>query len=141
MERVTNDDLAVFFGEACLSDEDFAETGDVGAAPSDAAGEIAVLKARLLQAELKAAAIRAGIVDLDAIKLIDVASLRTNDVGELVDGAGVMRALRASKPYLFTGSSSSAAVAPRAFASEPKTAMTMSADEWRAARAELLRRR
>ena len=108
---------------------------------SVAVGEVAVLRARLLAAELKAEAIRAGMVDLDGVKLIDPAAVAVNEAGELVDGAGVMRALRVAKPWLFGGSSSSAAVAPRAEPPRAKTAMQMSVDEWRVARAELLRRR
>ena len=106
-----------------------------------AAGEVAALRAKLVAAELKAEAIRAGMVDLDGIKLIDMGGVAINGAGEVVDGAGVMRALRAAKPYLFGGSSSSSAVAPRAEPPRAKTAMQMSVDEWRMARAELLRRR
>lgn len=119
--------------------EDVVIEGEVPAAAVPS--EVAVLKARLVQAELKAAAIKAGIVDLDGIKLVDMATVKTNDSGELVDGAGVMRALRVAKPYLFGGSSSSLATAPRVATGEAKTAMKMSTEEWRAARAELLRRR
>ncbi len=115
-----------------------AETAGGGA---DHAADLAVLRARLLQAELKAEAIRAGMVDLDGVKLIEASALKVNDAGELVDGAGVMKALRASKPWLFGGSSSSSAVAPRAEVPKAKTAMEMSVDEWKVARAELLRRR
>ena len=106
-----------------------------------AGAEVAALRARLVQAELKAEAIRAGMVDLDGVKLIEAGSVKVNEAGELVDGAGVMRALRAAKPWLFGGSSSSSAQAPRAEAPRAKKAMEMSVEEWRAARAELLRRR
>ena len=103
--------------------------------------DVAGLRARLLQAELKAEAIRAGMVDLDGVKLIEPGSLKVNEAGELVDGAGVMRELRAAKPWLFGGSSSSSAQAPRAEAPRIKKATEMTVEEWRAARAELLRRR
>ena len=107
----------------------------------EVAADVAALRIRLLQAELKAEAIRAGMVDLDGVKLIDPAMLKVNEAGELVDGAGVMKALRAAKPYLFGGSSSSSAVAPRAETPKVKKATEMTVEEWRAARAELLRRR
>ena len=81
------------------------------------------------------------MIDLDGVKLIDPAVLVVNEAGELVDGAGSMRALRVAKPWLFGGSSSSAAVAPRAEPLRAKTGMQMGVDEWRLARAELLRRR
>ena len=102
--------------------------------------EVVALRAKLVQSELKAAAIRAGMVDLDGIKLVDMASVVLTDDGEVADGAAVMAALRAAKPYLFGGSSSRAAVVPRAEAPRVKGAMEMSVEEWRAARAALLRR-
>ena len=80
----------------------------------DRDGEVEALRARLVQAELKAEAIRAGMVDLDGVKLIEASTVKVNEAGELMDGAEVMRALRAAKPWLFGGSSSSVARAPRA---------------------------
>ena len=103
--------------------------------------EVVALRSRLLQAELRTEAARAGIVDLDGVKLVDVATLKTNEAGELVNGAEVMRALRVTKPWLFGASSSSAARAPTAGPPVQKTALEMTAEEWQAARAELLRRR
>ena len=108
----------------------------------DRSAEVAALRARLVQAELRTEAVRAGMVDLDGVKLIDAGGLAVDESGGLKDGAAVMAALRAAKPWLFgRGSSSSAAAAPRAEAPKVKTAMEMSVEEWRAARAELLRRR
>jgi hypothetical protein len=117
-----------------------AVAGDAGGAAVETT-EVAALRALLLHSELKAEAIRAGMVDLDGVKLIDMAGVKVTEAGELVDGAKVMSALRAAKPWLFGRSSSSVAQAPRAEAPKAKTAMDMSVDEWRAARAELLRRR
>ncbi len=107
----------------------------------DLAAELASLRERLLQAELRTEAARAGMVDLDGVKLIDAATLTLTPAGSLVDGAAVMKALRMAKPWLFGASSSSASVAPRVKPAEPKTAMQMSVEEWKAARAELLRRK
>ena len=113
----------------------------VNEAVEDRAAEVASLKARLLQAELRTEAIRAGMVDLDGVKLIDAVRLKVSQSGELVDGAGVMAALKAAKPWLFgRGNSSSAAQAPRGEPPRAKKAMEMTVEEWRAARAELLRR-
>ena len=113
----------------------------VEVAVEDRGAEIATLKARLLQAELRTEAVRAGMVDLDGVKLIDASALKVSEAGELVDGVGVMAALRAAKPWLFgRGNSSSAAQAPRAEPLRPKKATEMTVEEWRAARAELLRR-
>lgn len=106
-----------------------------------AGAEVAALRARLVQAELRTEAVRAGMVDLDGVKLIDAGLVKVDEAGGVVDGAGVIAALRAAKPWLFGRSSSSSAVAPRAEPPRAKLAMEMSVDEWRAARAELLRRR
>jgi len=104
--------------------------------------QLAALRSKLVQAELRTAAARAGMIDLDGVKLVDTASLAVNDAGELQGAPEIMARLRQEKPWLFgRGSSSSPAVAPRATPPKAKTAMDMSVDEWRVARAELLRRR
>lgn len=108
-----------------------------------AADEVAALRARLLQAELRTEAVRAGMVDLDGVKLLDVAGLVLTENG-IEGGAELMARLRDAKPWLFgrgNASSSSAGRAPAARPPKAKTAMEMSEEEWRAARAELLRRR
>lgn len=111
-------------------------------APAAELAQVAALRARLVQAELRTAAARAGMIDLDGIKLVDSAGLSVNDQGELAEAPEIMARLRQEKPWLFgRGSSSSPAVAPRATPPKPKTAMEMSVEEWRIARAELLRRR
>jgi len=92
--------------------------------------------ARLRQADLKAEAMRAGIVDLDGLRLLDPTSQ-----GEW-EPALVIAKLRREKPWLFAGgSSSTAASPPQAAPLKRKMATEMSIEEWRAARAELLRRR
>ena len=125
-------------GEFVMSDD-----GQVEMVPGggEGAGEVAALRARLLQAELRAEAARAGMVDLDGVKMVDLAKVVLDEAGGLRDGVGVMAALRAAKPYLFGRSSSSAAPLPKAEPPKVRTAMEMSVEEWRAARAELLRRR
>lgn len=104
--------------------------------------QVAALRAKLLQAELRTAAARAGMIDLDGIKLVDMSGLSVNEAGELAEAPEIMARLKQAKPWLFgRGSSSSPAIAPRATPPKPKTAMEMTVDEWRVARAELLRRR
>ena len=109
----------------------------------DASAEIAALRARLVQAELRTEAVRAGMVDLDGVRLLDASGLSLGPDG--VEGAAELVArMREAKPWLFGrggASSSSAGRAPRAAPPRAKTAMEMSEEEWRAARAELLRRR
>jgi hypothetical protein len=97
---------------------------------------------RLIRAELKAEAVRAGMVDLDGLKLVDMAGLTLTEQGDVAGASGVMTQLRRSKPWLFgSASSSSAAAAPPAQPPAPKQATAMSHAEWQAARAELLKRR
>lgn len=109
----------------------------------DLSAEVAALRARLVQAELRTEAVRAGMVDLDGVRLIDASGLVLGADG--VEGAAELVArAREAKPWLFGRggvSSSSAGRAPVAAPPKVKTAMEMSEEEWRAARAELLRRR
>ena len=98
--------------------------------------------ARLVQSELKAEALRAGMIDLDGLKLIDPAVLAPGQDGEFHDAAIVIAQLRRSKPWLFgAANSSSVALTPTATATRRKLATEMSLDEWRSARADLLRKR
>jgi hypothetical protein len=97
---------------------------------------------RLIQAELKAEAWKNGMIDLDGLKLIDANDIAVDDTGEVKGAAALVARLRRSKPWLFgAGSSSSHAGVPASAPTRQKLATEMSLDEWRAARAELLRRR
>jgi hypothetical protein len=96
----------------------------------------------LLRAELKVEAVRAGMIDLDGLKLVDTTGLNLGENGEIEGGRSVMQKLRRSKPWLFgQASSSNPGLPPPALAPAAKSATDMSLDEWRAARADLLRRR
>jgi hypothetical protein len=99
-------------------------------------------RARIIRAELKAEAVKAGMIDLDGLKLIDFDAVKLNDQ-DGVEGAGaLMTKLKRDKPWLFAArSSSSRAGVPEAEPPRPKRATDMTADEYRAARAEMLRRR
>lgn len=97
---------------------------------------------RLVQAELKAEAVRQGMVDLDGLKLIDRASLKVSDSGEVEAAGAAIQDLKRRKPWLFLRSnSSSPASAPSPTPPRAKLATEMTHQEWQAARAELLRRR
>ena len=99
-------------------------------------------ESRVIRSELKAEAIRAGMVDLDGLKLVETDGLTLDAKGEVAGAAELMRELRRSKPWLFGGgSSSSTARAPAAQPPRPKRATEMSVEEWQAARAELVRRK
>ena len=97
--------------------------------------------ARLRQSELRSEAARAGIVDLDGLKLLDP-SVFASGGNEAFDPAAVINTLRRNKPWLFsvTNSSSTKAV-PAAAPARRRLATEMSVEEWRAARAELIRHR
>lgn len=113
-----------------------------GEASQDAApdqdGEMMRLRERLANAELRAEGAKHGMRDFDGLKMLDEAD-RLGAVDK--DAAGkVIAKLRKEKPWLFTASTSPAARTP---AAEPVTsvdAMKMSYEEWRTARAALLRR-
>ena len=97
---------------------------------------------RVIHAELKAAALRAGMIDLDGLKLVDFAKVELDQTGEVKDAAHLMRDLRRSKPWLFGGDNSSApAMPPLAQPAKSRSATEMTEAEWRAARAELVRTR
>lgn len=96
---------------------------------------------KLKRAELKIEAVRAGMVDLDGLKLIDLDRVAVAEDGSVVDAGAIMVRLKRDKPWLFgASSSSSTAKAPRAEPARAQNARELSVDEWRAARAELLRR-
>lgn len=104
----------------------------------DYEGELARLRMRVVDAELRAEGARAGMRDLDALKM-----LSDEDRQAALDDGGAAKAvtkLRKEKPWLFTSSTSAAARAPTAAAVAPVNAMTMNHEEWRTARAALLRK-
>ncbi len=97
---------------------------------------------RLIRAELKAEAVRAGMVDLDGLKLVNPGVLTVDEAGEVQGAAALMQSMRRAKPWLFAGvNASSTATPPRAEPPRARAATEMTTEEWLAARAELLRRR
>ncbi len=95
----------------------------------------------LLRAELKAEALRAGMVDLDGLKLLDTSAVSLDDQGEVVGAAALMAAARRAKPWLFApANSSSPAPVPAPAAPRARLAKEMTHEEWQAARRELVRR-
>lgn len=111
---------------------------------SHGADEIVKLKAdyrgRLVTAALRTEAVRAGMVDLDGLRLLDTASIALNEDDTVVNGSQIMQTLRKNKPWLFrAASSSSASVAPGSRPIRQKSAMEMTDEEYAAARSALLR--
>ncbi|HQT63903.1 MAG: hypothetical protein B7Z75_04020 [Acidocella sp. 20-57-95] len=98
---------------------------------------------KLIRAGLKAEAIRAGMVDLDGLKLLDLSEVTLDAQGEISDAPALLSKLKHIKPWLFGGavSSSAAAHPPRPEPPRTRHANELSHEEWLAARAALLRRR
>ncbi len=97
---------------------------------------------QLRQSELKSEAMRAGIVDIDGLRLLDAEAWMPARDTPAIDAAEVIGRLRRAKPWLFGATQSSSAANPPAAAPvRRKLATDMSLDEWRAARADLLRKR
>jgi type IV secretory pathway VirB10-like protein len=75
------------------------------AAQADADGKItAAQKAandRIVRAELKAEAIKAGMVDLDGLKLADLSKVTLEEDGTVKGAEELMKALKEAKPWLF----------------------------------------
>jgi hypothetical protein len=102
----------------------------------------ALSRERLIRAELKAEAVRAGMVDLDGLKLVETRALTLDESGNVPGAAVLMQSLRRAKPWLFGAvNASSLATPPPAEHPPVQLATKMSTKEWLAARAELLRRR
>jgi hypothetical protein len=92
-------------------------------------------RSRLIAANLRTEAVRAGMIDLDGLKLVDLSDVRLDDGDQLVGGRKIMADLRRNKPWLFGAtSSSSVTVAPASQPVRKKTAMDMTDDEYATAR-------
>lgn len=105
---------------------------------------------RLLRAELRSEAIRAGIVDLDGLRLADTSVITFGDDGAIEGATDVISGLKASKPYLFSNAKDNAtfgvttspvARAPLPAAPELVDARNLTREQWQAERARLLSRR
>ncbi len=104
--------------------------------------QLASANARLIQAELKTHAIRAGIIDTDCLKLLDTSSFQLDEYGTLPQAQSALAALKRDKPWAFARPNSShPAPAPKPEPPKTRMAKEMTNDEWRAARERLIRGR
>jgi hypothetical protein len=115
------------------------QEGDPDQLPDNESEEIIKLRgefqSRLVVANLRTEAVRAGMVDLDGLKLIDISAVRLGNDDKVIGGRKLMDDLRRTKPWLFgVASSSSAAVAPASQPVRQKTALEMTDEEYAAAR-------
>lgn len=112
------------------------------AAEDAAAAKIAEANAaadkRILMAELKASALKAGMVDLDGLKLADLSSVKLNDQGQVEGADALMEELKKSKPWLFGAPGTShTGNPPNPKTPEAKKATEMNDAEYKAAKAAM----
>lgn len=96
---------------------------------------------RIIRAELKAEAIKAGVVDVnDALKLADLTKVTLKDDGT-VDGAeALFKALKEAKPYLFgAANSSTPGTPPKPGQQQGKSVKEMTKAEYDAAKRAAIR--
>jgi len=103
----------------------------------------AAAQQRIIRAELKAAALKAGMVDLDGLKLADLSTVKLNDETGEVEGAdALMDAMKKAKPYLFGApGTSNPNPPPKPTDPKAKLAKDMTPEEYAAAKAQLTGRR
>ncbi len=120
--------------------EDAAQTA-LKAAEEQSAKARADADARIIRAELKAAALKAGMIDLDGLKLADLSKITLKDDGTLDGADALMEGLKKDKPYLFgqPATTSHPQNAPAPTAPTPKKATEMNAAEYAAAKAAVLK--
>jgi len=120
-------------------DEAAAFKAEIEKMRAEAEAAIAAERARgveaLNMAELKVHAIKAGMVDLDGLKLLDVSKAERNEDGTLKDPDAVIAAFKGAKAYMF-GEKTTGVTAPVPPPAAPKTvdAREMTPAEYQAAR-------
>lgn len=75
---------------------------------------------RIIRAELKAAAVKAGMVDLDGLKLADLSKVKLNDAGEIEGADALMEEMKKTKSYLFSSTTSTSNTDPKPKPSDNK---------------------
>jgi membrane protein involved in colicin uptake len=101
-------------------------------ADAEAAGSKAAkdAEARVIRAEVKALAIKAGIVDIDGLQLADLSGVAFDDKGNLAGATEALDALKKAKPYLFTTTTASTTGKPPADTKGGKSVRDMSPEEY-----------
>jgi hypothetical protein len=96
---------------------------------------------RIILAELKVEALRAGMIDLDGLTFVDLTKVHLEEDGDVAGGAELIGQLKHSKPWLFAQpSSSSVARVPSSSPVRQKLATEMTNEEYRIARANIIKR-
>lgn len=105
-------------------------------------------EARLIRAELKAAAVKAGMVDPADLANADVSALKLSEAGDVTGADEFIAALKVAKPHYFadaaagtrTGTTSQTQAPPKPAAPAGKHVSEMTPAEIATARAALIRR-
>ncbi len=103
---------------------------------------------RVIRSEIRLQAMRSGIIDLDALRLLETSGLAVRTDGSVEGAEEAVAALKVSKPYLFgdgrpsglLGSTGQARRPPSPARPETPDARTMPRDQWQLERARLLSR-
>jgi hypothetical protein len=96
----------------------------------------------IVKAHLQAEATRAGIIDIDGLKMLDVSGVTISEDGEVRGASALMERVRKEKPWLFAKhSTSNTAVVPPAQPPRQKLATEMTDAEYKVAREALIRHR
>jgi hypothetical protein len=94
----------------------------------------------IVKAHLQAEATRAGMIDLDGLKLLDISHVTVTADGEVQGATALMDKCRKEKPWLFGKPSTSAAGgAPPSRPPRQKLATEMTDAEYQTAREAILR--
>ncbi len=103
---------------------------------------------RLIRSELQVRALQHGILDLDALRLLDTGSIAIGADGLVAGADEALEQFRSSKPYLFDQNrqlarhvtTSAIQRPPQRAEPEPVDARQLSREQWQAERARLLSR-
>jgi hypothetical protein len=94
----------------------------------------------MIKAHLQAEATRAGMIDMDGLKLLDISRVTVTEEGEVQGATALMDRVRKEKPWLFGRPSTSAAAGvPPSQPPRQKLATEMTDTEYQAAREAILR--
>lgn len=89
--------------------------------------------ARIIRSELKAAALAAGMIDVEGLKLLDTSGVELNEDGNIVVPATLFADAKKAKPWLFgQASTSSTAATPKVEPPKSKSVREMDDKERRA---------
>lgn len=97
---------------------------------------------RVLRAELKAVALKHGVVDMDALKLLDLSKVKLLENGDLEGADELFEAAKKAKPYLFAAPTVGTTLkSPVPKNGEPADVRKLTSVEYAAAKKEATRRK